>query len=116
MYVRFGLRQQLLIDVNIEDMDFITAELNMLGIIYEINKDEYPNIVSSYPAEEIFIIDTWLTGDTYKRIFEMIDYTPRLKINISDSNQSFTPLLTGNINWVASPSDRDYWHWFWESG
>ena len=112
LYVRFGLRQQLLIDVNIEDMDFIRAELNMLGIIYEINKDEYPNIVSSYPAEEIFIIDTWLTGDTYKRIFEMIDYTPRLKINISDSNQSFTPLLTGNINWVASPSDRDYWHLF----
>ncbi len=112
LFVRFGLRQQLLIDVNIEQINSITAELNMLGITYEINKEEYPNIVSSYPAEEIFIIDTWLTGDIYKRIFEMIDYTPRLKINISDSNQSFTPLLTGNINWVASPSDKDYWHLF----
>ncbi len=36
----------------------------------------------------------------------------RLKINISDSNQSFTPLLTGNINWVASAEAPHFWHLF----
>ena len=41
-----------------------------------------------------------------------MDYQPRLKINISDSNQSFTPMLTGNINWVASASDQHFWHLF----
>jgi len=58
--------------------------------------------VSSYPAEEVFITKTWLSEGVYKDIFDGMDYEPRLKINISDSNQSFTPILTGNINWVAS--------------
>ncbi|MES1218219.1 MAG: rubredoxin [Bacteroidota bacterium] len=111
-YVRFGLRQQLLFDVEIEDLDGLTAELNMLGIIYEVNKDDFPNIVSSFPAEEIFIINTWLNENIYKEIFESFAYTPRLKINISDVNQSFTPLFTGNINWVASPSEKHFWHLF----
>jgi len=112
LYVRFGLRQQLLFDVEIEELNNISAELDMLGISYELNKDEFPNVVSSYPAEEIFILSTWLTEAIYKEIFEKIDYSPRLKINISESNQSFTPLLTGNINWVASPSEKNYWHLF----
>lgn len=112
LYVRFGLRQQLLIDVAIEDLMDLTAELEMLGVVYEINNDEHPNIMSSYPAEEVFIIDTWLKEAVYKKIFEAIDYSPRLKINISDTNQSFTPLLTGNINWVASPTEPHYWHLF----
>lgn len=112
LYVRFGLRQQLLIDVAIEEVGNLTRELDMLGIVYEINKEEYPNIVSSYPAEEVFITNTWLSEAVYKDIFDRIDYNPRLKINISDSNQSFTPLLTGNINWAASPSSRHFWHLF----
>ena len=112
LYVRFGLRQQLLFDVGIEDLKNITAELEGLGINYEINKEEFPNIVSSYPAEEVFITNTWLSEGVYKDIFDFIDYQPRLKINISDSNQSFTPLLTGNINWVASPAAQHFWHLF----
>ena len=110
-YVRFGLRQQLLFDVEIiQNLESITSELDMLGISYEINEEQFPNIVSSFPAEEIFIIDTWLSEDVYKEIFELIDYRPRLKINFSDVNQSFTPLFTGNINWVASPTDLHFWH------
>ena len=112
LYVRFGLRQQLLLDVAIEELENITAELVGLSINYEINKEEFPNIVSSYPAEEVFITNTWLSEGVYKDIFDLIDYQPRLKINISDSNQSFTPLLTGNINWVASPAAQHFWHLF----
>jgi hypothetical protein len=48
----------------------------------------------------------------YKDIFDLIDYQPGLKINVSDSNQSFTPMLTGNINWVASPAAQHFWHLF----
>ena len=111
-YVRFGLRQQLLFDVEIEELDNFRKELDELGVPYELNKDEFPNIVSSYPAEDIFIINTWLTESIYKEIFETIEYKPRLKINISDSNQSLTPLLTGNINWVASPGEPHFWYLF----
>lgn len=110
-YVRFGLRQQLLFDVEIEETDNMSAEFEALGISFEINKESFPNIISSYPAEEIFI-NTWLNETVYKEIFESISYTHTLKINISDSNQSFTPLLTGNINWVASPDEPHFWHLF----
>jgi hypothetical protein len=111
-HVRFGLRQQLLFDVEIEELDHITTELETLGISFEINKEGFPNIVSSYPAEEIFINNTWLTENIYKAIFASFAYTPTLKVNVSDANQSFTPLLTGNINWVASPETTDYWYLF----
>lgn len=110
LYVRFGLRQQLLFDVPIEELDNLTAELKKLEVSFELSNNEYPNIVSSYPAEEIFIKDTWLTENIYKEIFQSFTYKPRLKINISDSNQSFTPMLTGNINWVASPDETNFWY------
>ena len=112
LFVRFGLRQQLLLDVELQQMNDVTTELNRLGIVYEINKSEFPNIISSFPAEEVFIVNTWLTENVYHEIFESVRYTPRLKINISDTNQSFTPLLTGNINWVASPAEPHFWHLF----
>ncbi|HEY6505692.1 MAG TPA: rubredoxin [Chitinophagaceae bacterium] len=112
LYVRFGLRQQLLFDVAAEEVRNITDELDLLGFSFETNKDDFPNIVSSYPAEEIFINHTWLSEGVYKDIFDLVDYQPKLKINVSDSNQSFTPMLTGNINWVASPTAQHFWHLF----
>lgn len=110
--VRFGLRQQLLLDVGIHRLDELTAEFEKLGVNFELGNQEYPNILSSYPAEEIFIKDTWLTENIYKKIFQSFTYKPQLKVNISDSNQSFTPMLTGNINWVASPDEMHYWYLF----
>ncbi len=108
--VHFGLRQQLLIDMEHYNVDTFTAELDKLEIAYEIDDCKHPNICSSYPAEDVFIRDTWLSETIYKKVLDSIDYTPRLKINICDNNQSFTPILTGNINWVASPSQENYWH------
>ncbi|HTE28556.1 rubredoxin [Flavitalea sp.] len=110
--VSFGLRQQLLIDVSPETVGVMIEELKKMDIPFEMNADNFPNIVSSYPAEEAFINNTWLSEGVYKDIFDGIDYRPGLKINISDSNQSFTPMLTGNINWVASSTAQHFWHLF----
>jgi rubredoxin len=110
--VSIGLRQQLLVKVANEDYKTFTGELQLLNVKYENGTDQYPNVVSSYPAEEVFITQTWLSEGVYKDIFDLMDYEPRLKINISDSNQSFTPLLTGNINWVASLHSSHFWHLF----
>jgi rubredoxin len=112
LQVKFGLRQQLLIEVGHSNAEAFVKELDMLDVRYELDADDYPNIVSSYPAEEVFIINTWLSEGVYKDIFDLMDYEPKLKINISDSNQSFTPLFTGNINWVASPTAQHFWHLF----
>lgn len=111
-YVSFGLRQQLLIDVPSEMVQVLTDELKKLDVPFEADRDDFPNIISSYAAEEVFIHNTWLSEGVYKDIFDGIDYQPGLKINISDSNQSFTPMLTGNINWVASASEQHFWHLF----
>lgn len=111
-YVSFGLRQQLLIETEAENYSTLIEQLRSLHVNFEVNGDAYPNIVSSYPAEEIFITKTWLSEGVYKDIFDLIDYEPRLKINVSDSNQSFTPMLTGNINWVASFQAQHFWHLF----
>jgi rubredoxin len=111
-HARFGLRQQLLFDVLTEDYPVLQEQLALLKVDYEMNEDLHPNIVSSYPAEEVFITQSWLSEGVYKDIFDLVDYQPRLKINISDSNQSFTPLLTGNINWVASAQTPHFWHLF----
>jgi len=111
-HVSFGLRQQLLIEVSMETAEILKEELKNLSVYYELDIDNFPNIISSYPAEDIFITNTWLGEGVYKDIFDGMDYRPRLKINISDSNQSFTPMLTGNINWVASSTAPHFWHLF----
>ena len=97
--VKFGLRQQAIIEVMKDDAEKFSNELSALGVDFNCESEDYPNIVSSYPAEEIFITNTWLSEGTYKDILDLFDYRPRYKINISDINQSFTPVLTGNINW-----------------
>jgi len=110
--VGFGLRQQLLIEVRKEYADLLKNKLQLLNVFFEINDDAFPNIMSSYPAEEVFINNTWLSEGVYKDIFDLMEHHPKLKINISDSSQSFTPLLTGNINWVASLNAQHFWHVF----
>ena len=57
-YVRFGLRQQLLIDLESDNFTVFTDQLDKLQIAYEINSSRFPNIISSYPAEEVFIRNT----------------------------------------------------------
>jgi rubredoxin len=109
-YVRFGLRQQLFIHTLSYNIDLFTKELDRLAIAFEIDKNQFPNVLSSYPAEEIFVRNTWLTEGVYKDILDMMDFKPTLKVNICDHNQSFTPMLTGNINWIASPESEHYWH------
>lgn len=108
-HVRFGLRQQLLIDAAKKDYKKIEIALKTNVADYEMNSDVYPNISSSYPAAEIFIRDTWLSEGVYKDIFDQFDYKPKLKINITDSNQTFMPFFTGNINWIASKHIH-FWH------
>ncbi|KIC90720.1 hypothetical protein [Flavihumibacter solisilvae] len=111
-FVRFGLRQQLVIEVVKENYIEFCRQLSMLNVPYFRGLDSHPNIMSSYPAEEVFIHDTWLSEGVYRDILDSFDYLPELKINVSDSNQSFTPMLTGNINWVAAGDSPHYWYCF----
>ncbi|UHG93909.1 rubredoxin [Spirosoma oryzicola] len=106
--VRFGARQQLLMTVHYEDMRFFEKELKQHQIKYEINTEQFPNIISSYCGEEVFRTGAWLRESEYHTVLDQFDYQPRLKVNLSDANQSFTPFFTGNLNFIASPEPH-FW-------
>ncbi|NLR63082.1 rubredoxin [Chitinophaga varians] len=103
--VRFGLRQQLLLDVPYK----LLPAFNTACHDRQIDLSEYPNMLSTYPAAGIFLHDTWLVEGIYKDIFNQFDYLPLLKVNICDSKQTFVPLFTGHINWISSHTAH-YWH------
>lgn len=111
--VRFGSRQQMLMTVHYEDMRFLESDFKKLGILYEVNTDRRPNMVSSYCGEEVFRTGQWLNANEYHSVLDSFDFEPGfqpgLKINISDSNQSFTPFFTGNLNFISSPEPH-FWY------
>ncbi len=108
-HVRFGLRQQLIIDIPARQFSFFSKSCFEKDIRFSSGKEPSPNIVSSYPAAGIFTTDSWLREGVYKDIFDSFDYQPRLKINIADSTQSLVPFFTGHINWISSPSAH-FWY------
>jgi rubredoxin len=108
--VRFGLRQQLLIEVPGKFRQQFEEDCARQQIVFH-PYGTAPNITSSYPAADIFIHDSWLTEGIYKDVFSLFDYIPALKVNICDSRQTFTPFFSGHINWIAAEPSH-YWHLF----
>jgi len=108
-HVRFGLRQQLMMDVAAEKFDSFETECRTKNIQFERGRGVSPNIVSSYSAADIFITESWLSEGVYKDVFDLFNYTPKLKINICDSRQSFVPLFTGHINLLSS-NHSHFWY------
>jgi len=106
--VRFGARQQLLMTVHYEDMRWLEKDFKQHGIRYETTS-RFPNIISSYCGEDVFKTGAWLRESEYHTVLDQFDYQPRLKVNLSDANQSFTPFFTGNLNFITSPEPH-FWY------
>ncbi len=112
--ISFGARQQLLMYVKAETVRGsgildLKNKLYNSNIDFEIDTDSFPNIISSYCAEEVFPTGQWISEGIYKDIFDGFDYQPKLKVNISDFQQSFTPFFTGNLNFIAS-NTQNFWY------
>jgi rubredoxin len=112
--VRFGSRQQLLWTVHGEQLRPLQRALSEAAFEHEIDPDgvadQYPNVVSSYGGEGVFGAGTWLSEGTYQDVLDGLrGYRFRLKINLSDNRQSFTPFFTGNLNFIASPREQ-FWY------
>jgi rubredoxin len=108
-HIRIGNRQQLFFCIDADyledlEMDMLRAEIN-----YEINEDEFPNIISSYVTDAIFNIESWIKEGVYKDIFDLFNFKPRLKINLVDQNQTFVPFFSGNFNFITS-AVSNYWY------
>ncbi|MGZ3922671.1 MAG: rubredoxin [Flavisolibacter sp.] len=108
-HVRFGLRQQMILEVPIKQVGKFNQLCDSRNIITYKAKESLPNILSSFPAAGIFSSDSWLREGIYKDIFDSFNYSPTLKINICDRQQCFTPFFTGHINWISSSSEH-----FWQ--
>ena len=105
--VYFGSRQDLLFPID-------KADEKQLEGISKFNTDvvgerSYQNIVCSYVSADIFDMTYWLKGSTYLYILEGFDYSPKLKINITDPKQRLVPIFSGDLNFIASDSE-DYWY------
>ena len=107
--VRVGARQQLLMTVHYEQMRGLEKALKQQTVGYETNTEQFPNIISSYCGEDVFRTGDWLRESEYHTVLDQFDYHPRLKVNLSDSNQNFTPFFTGNLNFIASPEPH-FWY------
>ncbi|KHJ37608.1 rubredoxin [Pedobacter glucosidilyticus] len=107
--VRFGNRQQILFKVTATELEDLKDRFMVHDIPYEIDQDEFPNIVSSYVTEEIFQTSLWLTEGVYKDILDGFNHQPKLKINIVDYYQNLIPFFTGNLNFIASETNN-FWY------
>ena len=107
--IQFGTRQQMIFKVSDQYVKEVSQALEQSGIQFEVNDDRFPNIVSSYVTENVFGNSRWLSEGVYKDILGFFDYTPALKVNIVDSDQTFVPFFTGNINFISSGTGN-YWY------
>src|SRR6185437_14866721 len=107
--MQLGARQQLFCKVADKYGEDFLIELDKAGLFYETEKEQHPNIVSSYVTEGVFGKSGWLSEGLYKDILEGFDYRPGLKINLVERGQSFVPFLTGHLNFISSDVNN-HWH------
>ena len=107
--VRFGTRQQLYFEVEDEELEQIEYGFLSTDSEFEIDSDDYPNIISSYVTDDLFTQSTWLREGVYRDILDSFSYKPKLKVNVVDNSQSLVPFFTGNLNFISSEISN-YWY------
>jgi rubredoxin len=107
--VRLGLRQQLLIDVPARSLESMHQQLSALKCDFSPSKVNRPGLISSYSTSGLFLPEQWLRQSVYKDVFDQFERTPDVQVNVMDGQQTFLPVLSGNINWVSSQHPH-YWH------
>ncbi|HJP62404.1 MAG TPA: hypothetical protein VJ844_03135, partial [Mucilaginibacter sp.] len=110
-HIRFGNRQQLYFSVKSSDLENLEMEMLRMAVAYEVDTDEYPNIISSYVCDTIFSNESWVKEGVYRDIFDLFNHQPRLKINMVDQQQNFVPFFSGNLNFISSDISN-YWHFY----
>lgn len=110
-FVLFGSRQDIMFPSNGADEQKLDKLFREIHLDYELGSDSsvYQNIVSSYVAVNVVNTTNWVKEDTYHFVIDNFDWKPKIKINIVDPVQSIVPLLTGEINFIAS-KEENYWY------
>lgn len=109
-HVAFGARQDVIFPMNGHSKEEVTDAFKSIDIEYETGSANsvYQNIVSSYAAVNVVETRNWVKEGVYQIVMADFRYRPKLKINIVDSVQSFAPLFSGELNFIASETEN-YW-------
>ena len=107
--LRFGTRQQIFFKVPVGKTEACCQQLQNHELFAEVNEETYPNIVSSFGAENVFHQSAWLREGDYRDIMDAFSFRPKLKVNLVDKDQCFVPFFTGHLNFITA-SLPNYWH------
>lgn len=100
--MQLGERQNIYFEVERRHKAKLNEILQKSSLDYEINANVYPNVISSYAAEDIFTTHPWFSEGMYQDILYSFQFRPKIKINLSDGTQALTPLFTGTLNFIPS--------------
>lgn len=109
--VHFGERQNAYFHTTENRVEVLENYFGIKNMDFEINDNQFPNITSSYIAEDVFTTHPWVSEGMYQDIFHSFEYKSKLKINVVDPTQGLVPLFTGNLNFVCS-SHMNFWYLF----
>lgn len=109
--VLFGSRQDIMFPSHGASESQLAIAFKEIGIDFEVGGDQsvFQNIITSYVAVNVVETTPWVKEDTYNVLIDSFDFRPKLKINIVDPVQSIVPLLTGELNFIAS-KEENYWY------
>ncbi|AYQ33391.1 hypothetical protein [Runella sp. SP2] len=107
--IEVGFRQDLLVPCTDSQRSLLRSQLMSEGFGVEETAAVHPNIVSSLVAQNIFPQLSWLRSGDYLDILDEFTFRPRLKINLIDPTQELIRPLTGELNFIASPTPS-FWY------
>lgn len=107
--IEVGFRQDLLIPCTDSQRSLLRSQLMSEGFGIEEAAAVHPNIVSSLVAQNIFPQLSWLRSGDYLDILDEFTFKPHLKINLIDPTQELIRPLTGELNFIASPTPS-FWY------
>jgi rubredoxin len=110
-FILFGSRQDIMFPSHTVSEQELTLAFRAIGMEYELGSDQslFQNIITSYVAVNVVETTPWVKEDTYNVLIDSFDFRPKLKINIVDPVQTIVPLLTGELNFIAS-KEENYWY------
>lgn len=110
-HLHIGNRQDLLLKVEKDSVREFGKRLDHCLYHFTFDREDSKNIMTSFAVRNIFATTTWVTEGVYLEILSTFNHQPKLKINIVDPLQSFVPLFSGDLNFIASHQE-DYWFLF----
>ena len=108
--IHLGERQNLYLEIEEDQTEAVKKKFEEWHYDFEIDSNIYPNIISSYGAENLYTtFNNWLSEGIYRDVLDSFDFKPSIKINIVDNTQGLIPLFTGNLNFISSASPN-FWY------